>query len=126
MSIQNAGHNSSSRISIDFLVLDSILTPHLRRKLSMETSNFTNSRHQFRVLDFVAAFAWKTDSSISFSLGRYRDTLSLADYDEPFYVGENGVFDVFGWLDIQHPCQDHIKARIRSKVSPEFLTLELL
>jgi hypothetical protein len=69
-------------------------------------------------------FAWKTDASISFMLGKYGDTLEFADRPEPWHVGENAVFNVFGWLDVQHPCHDHIKARIRARLSPEYMNFE--
>jgi hypothetical protein len=91
----------------------------------MNSARFTNNRHEFRLLDFVAMFAWKTDTSISFMLGKYGDTLTFADRPEPWHVGKNAVFNVFGWLDVQHPCHDHIKARVRAKLSPEYMTLEL-
>lgn len=91
----------------------------------MNSSRFMNDRGEFPLLDFVAMFAWKTDGSISFMLGKYGDTLTSADWPEPCYIGKNAVFNVFGWLDVQHPCHDHIKARVRAKLSPQYMTFEL-
>ena len=90
----------------------------------MDTTAFATNRSEFNVLDFVARYSWRTATSISFLLGRYCDSLKLADRDEPFYVGTNKVFKVFGWLEIHHPCEDHIKARIRAKLSPDLMQFE--
>ena len=89
----------------------------------MDTSAFSNTRDEFPLLDFVAQFEAKTDTSVSFSLGRWGDTLAFPDSD-PMSVGQRGVFTVFGWADVHHPCHGHIKARIRARLSDELMVFE--
>ena len=57
-------------------------------------------------------------------LGRYGNKLTFADREEPMDIGHNNVFKVFGWADIHHPCHDHIKARIRARLSDDLMALE--
>src|SRR4051812_8231419 len=71
-------------------------------------------RGGIKILDFVAEYSWKTESSISFHLGRYDDTSAH----------KNFVFTVFGWLEVHHPCYDHTRVRIRAKLSAELMQAE--
>jgi hypothetical protein len=90
----------------------------------MDTTRFTNCRDEFPILDFVAAFEAKTDSSISFNLGRFSNTLLLADMNAPRYIGERAVFNVFGWADVHHPCHGHVKTRLRILLTDDLMTFE--
>jgi hypothetical protein len=66
---------------------------------------------RFPVLDLLARFAFKSPGSISFHLGTESDTLSLGG--ETIAVHPGCVFNVIGWVDVHHPCEGHIKARLR-------------
>jgi len=70
-------------------------------------------RDEFPLLDLVAAFEFKSETSLSFCLGTKENSLLLSDMLEPLYLGDVAVFKSVGWLDIHHPCQGHIKARFR-------------
>ena len=74
----------------------------------MDTSGFSNTRDGFPILDFVAQFVAKTDTSVSFHLGRWGNTLDFAD-SPPMQLNSPSVFTVFGWIDVHHPCQGHIR-----------------
>lgn len=90
----------------------------------MDTSKFTSRRQGFPILDFVAVFAAKTDTSISFQLGRYGSTISVVDFEESMHLAPNAVFNVFGWADVQHPCHDHIKARMRVLLTSDLMVFD--
>lgn len=90
----------------------------------MDASRFTDSRDEFPILDFVAAFEAKSDTSVSFMLGRHGDMLKLDDMDEPDYWGQGVVFTVFGWADVHHPCHGHIKARLRVLLTDDLMTFD--
>ena len=78
-----------------------------------------NSGDEIEVLDLIARFAFKSDSSISFLLGRCGDVINLAD-GYSFDTGPRGVFNVIGWLDVHHPCEAHIKAQLRVLLPEEY------
>jgi hypothetical protein len=67
----------------------------------------------FAVLDLVAAFRFKTASSLSFQLGTRGDTLQLPGMDEPWTLGAGRVFTVIGWLDVHHPCEGLHRLQLR-------------
>jgi hypothetical protein len=54
----------------------------------MDTSRFTKADDEFDLLDLKARFAFKTETSISFDIGRWSNTLRL-----PAGEGEEEVFD---------------------------------
>ncbi|MBM80359.1 MAG: hypothetical protein CMJ78_07170 [Planctomycetaceae bacterium] len=89
----------------------------------MDTSKFSNSRDEFPILDFIAQFEAKTETSILFSLGRWGDTLTLAD-SEPIKLRCRSVFTVFVWADVHHPCHGHIKTGIRARLSDDLMVFE--
>ena len=91
----------------------------------MDTSRFQDTRTGFQILDFHASMAWRNLAAISFLLGRYSDTFAIPGSDWQLDVGENRVFECFGWLDVVHPCLDHIKARIRTNIGNEQLDHEM-
>jgi hypothetical protein len=90
----------------------------------MDTSNFIDTRSEFAILDFHATLAWKTNATVSFLLGRFQDSLTIPGQSELFHGGDRLVFDVFGFLDVFHPCEGHIKARLRAKVTADLLIHE--
>ncbi|WP_164921363.1 hypothetical protein [Rhodopirellula baltica] len=71
----------------------------------------------------MAQFVAKTDTSVSFHLGRWGNTLDFAD-SPPMQLNSPSVFTVFGWIDVHHPCQGHIKARIRALLSDDLMAFE--
>lgn len=85
----------------------------------MDTSRFADSRTEIAILDFHATMAWRNITAISFLLGRFGDSLILPELSRPMTAGERTVFTCFGWLDVIHPCMDHIKARLRMNVGAE-------
>lgn len=87
----------------------------------MDTSGFSTTRDEIEILDFHATMAWKNFTAISFLLGRFGDSLTFPELPEPTQVGDRAVFNCFGWLDVIHPCLDHIKARLRVNVGSEIL-----
>ncbi len=87
----------------------------------MDTSHFSDNRSELAILDFHATMAWRNLSAISFLLGRFGDSLTVPEREEPILVGDRAVFDCFGWMDIVHPCLDHIKARLRVNMGGEVL-----
>jgi hypothetical protein len=87
----------------------------------MDTSRFPDTRSEIAILDFHATMAWRNLTAISFLLGRFGNALTLPDQEEPILVGDRVIFDCFGWIDVIHPCLDHIKARIRANLGPEIL-----
>src|SRR4051794_24512342 len=74
----------------------------------METSGFTKPADAFPLLDLTARFAFKTNSSISFEVGRMAD-IALGDARDWVISG----FEIIGWVDVHHPCDSCIKAQIR-------------
>ncbi len=68
---------------------------------------------RFPVLDLIASFRFKSPGSVSFDLGTEGDTLDFPSDGVSIPVGPRGVFNVIGWVDVHHPCEGHIKARLR-------------
>jgi hypothetical protein len=96
-----------------------------REAIFVDTSRFGNRDREFQVLDLTARFAFKSETSISFDLGRYSDTLTLpsgdlSNGDFVLNVGPGGVFVVTGRLDVHHPCEGHIKTQLRTVLPAEY------
>lgn len=89
----------------------------------MNVSGFAKSRDEFPLLDFVARFTAKTDTSISFQFGHWGDALDFPGAP-PKKLGSRSVFTAFGWADVHHPCHGHIKARVRALVSKNLMQFE--
>ena len=87
----------------------------------MDTSRIPTTRAEIAILDFHATMAWRNLTAISFLLGRFGDSLTFPELSRPMPVGDRAVFNCFGWLDVIHPCLDHIKARLRMNVGTETL-----
>ena len=51
---------------------------------NMNTTRFSSSGDQFPLLDLTAVFAWKTDASISFDVGRM--STNIHPHDDPSFV----------------------------------------
>jgi hypothetical protein len=68
---------------------------------------------QFPVLDSVAAFRFKSPGSIAFDLGTEADTPTLPAGSGALPAGAPRVFRAVGWADIHHPCEGHIRVRLR-------------
>jgi hypothetical protein len=75
----------------------------------MNTTAFLHGGHGFDVLDLSAKLAFKSETSIAFSIGRPCVTRS----------GPVGSVCV-GWIDVHHPCDGHIKAQLRVRVPAEY------
>lgn len=90
----------------------------------MNTAPFSTGDSEFDILDLKARFAFKTDTSISFDIGRWSNTLRLptgdGDEDMVWSADRPFVFHVVGWLDVHHPCDGHIKTRVRIKIPAEY------
>jgi hypothetical protein len=78
----------------------------------MDTNRW-QAGQEFVLLDLIASLKFKSASSLSFQLGTKGDTLQLPDMDEPWVMGPGLVFTVMGWVDVHHPCEGHIKTRLR-------------
>jgi hypothetical protein len=66
----------------------------------MDTSRFTKPEDEFSLLGrLTARFAFKTESSISFEIGRFSHS--------------RFTFTTVGWIDVHHPCDSFIKAQVR-------------
>ncbi|HEX8912516.1 MAG TPA: hypothetical protein VF796_09155 [Humisphaera sp.] len=63
----------------------------------------------FPLLDLTALPVFKSASSVSFHLATPSELpfMKAADASIP------SAFDVVGWVDVHHPCDGHIKARLR-------------
>ncbi len=94
----------------------------------MNNTPFSNDNDGFDILDLQARFVFKTDTSISFDIGRWSNTLRI-----PRAVGggERGlvqdtpfVFNVIGWIDVHHPCDGHIRTYLRIRMPEEYHALE--
>jgi hypothetical protein len=96
---------------------------------NVDASRFGHAESGFQVLDLNAEFAFRSQTSISFNLGRYSDTLTLPgggllanDFVLP--VGLGGVFNVVGRVDVHHPCEGHIKAQLRTVLPSDYQQFE--
>jgi hypothetical protein len=76
----------------------------------METSPFFKPKDEFTLLDLTAVVAFRTHSSIAFSLGRWS--------------GSRHVFTHVGWLDVHHPCEGHIKTLMRVHIPTKYHVFE--
>jgi len=85
----------------------------------MDTSRFSKPEDEFSLLGLTARFAFKTDSSISFEVGKVADN---SPEDDPTFV--ISAFTVIGWIDIHHPCDSRIKTQIRICMPAEYHTFE--
>ena len=75
----------------------------------MNTSRFSHCGHGFTVLDFSAKLAFKSETSISFSLGR------------PIASRDGCVGSISGgWIDVHHPCDGHVKTQLRIRIPAEY------
>jgi hypothetical protein len=94
----------------------------------MDTSRFTKADDEFDLLDLKARFAFKTETSISFDIGRWSNTLRLpaGEGEEEFVWSRDRpfVFTVIGWVDVHHPCDSCIKAQLRVCIPPEYHRFE--
>lgn len=95
----------------------------VRQSSEVNVSGFSKSHDEFPLLDFVARFAAKTDTSISFQLGRWGDAVDFPGAP-PKKLGSRSVCTVFGWADVHHPCHGHIKARVRALLSEDLMQFE--
>jgi hypothetical protein len=77
----------------------------------MDTPRF-NDRDCFTLLDLEACFDFKTETSISFQLGRYSRSRS--------------AFSIRGWLDLHHPVHTPYgtKAYLRIALPSQYLQFE--
>src|SRR5262249_6681962 len=83
----------------------------------MDTSRFNEpGTDGFVLFDFQARYEFKTNSSISFELGR-REELIRDDIDPGFVMP---VFRIYGWVDVHHPCNPPITAHIRIFIPVEY------
>jgi hypothetical protein len=78
----------------------------------MDTTRWKHG-DEFAVLDLVAQFQFKTDSSLSFQLGTKGDSIQIPGRSEPWVLGGGRVFTVVGWLDVHHPCDGPHRLRLR-------------
>jgi hypothetical protein len=85
----------------------------------MDTSRFTVPDDGFTLLDLTAKFAFKTASSISFTIGRAAD---CHPDDQPDFQIRG--FQVIGWIDAHHPCDSCIKAQLRICIPPDYHSSE--
>ena len=76
----------------------------------MDTTRFAKGQDAFSVLGLTAKTEFKTASSISFMLGRWSSRRT----------GFSGV----GWIDVHHPCEGHVKTRIRVRIPTTFQEFE--
>jgi hypothetical protein len=99
-----------------------------RRTEVMDTSRFTKADDGFDLLDLKARFAFKTETSISFNIGRWSNTLRLpaGEGKEEFVWSADRplVFTVIGWIDAHHPCDSLIKAQLRICIPTEYHQVE--
>jgi hypothetical protein len=84
---------------------------------------------EFRTLDLVAQFRFKSASSLSFELGKLvdRDSPRLPEMgDEPweFLLESGSVFVVLGWLDIHHPCDGFHRLQLRAGLPDRYVSWE--
>ncbi len=70
----------------------------------MDTSRFRPNGPEFTVLDLRTGFEFKTATSIGFHLGHSRPR----------------AFFVVGRLEVHHPCEGHVKARLTVVLPEEY------
>jgi hypothetical protein len=67
---------------------------------------FATASDDFPLLDLTARFAFKSQSSISFDLGRWSHS--------------RFTFTHVGWIDAHHPCDGHIKTQLRIRIPAKY------
>ena len=106
-----------SRISHNdvFIGLKRVSTAGVDRAIAlalMNTNKFSESRDCFALLDLMACFDFKTETSISFQIGKRSK--------------DGCIFSVRGWLDIHHPVDmgEYAKAYLRISLPQKYLDFE--
>jgi hypothetical protein len=81
---------------------------------------------RFDVLDLVAFCKFKTSGSISFDLLRESVAYDFPSdgISVPFRPGF--AFDVLGWVDVHHPCEEQIRTKLRVCVPAKYQGVEQL
>jgi hypothetical protein len=92
---------------------------------AMNTTLFSSGDNEFDILDLKARFAFKTETSISFDIGRWSNSLRLpindGEEEETVWSADRPfVFNVVGWLDVHHPCNGPIKTQVRIQIPVEY------
>jgi len=67
---------------------------------------------EYKILNLVGQVAFATTASVSFDLGQKSGSIHYFDGTTD-YVGEDGVLNVVGWVDVHYPCQGFHKLLIR-------------
>jgi hypothetical protein len=91
----------------------------------VDLSRFEDRFSGFQVLDLSARLDFRSATSISFSLGRNSDTLTLPGggfqgEDFVMNVGAGRAFYVVGRVDVHHPCEGHIKTQLLVVLPAEY------
>lgn len=73
----------------------------------MDTNSFSTNLNRFDVLDLVAQYEFKTESSISFTLGH----------------GTPAHFQSLGRVEVHHPCVGSFNARLRVWLPDQHINL---
>ncbi len=76
----------------------------------MDTSRLSNDNDAFCLFGVTARVAFKSQSSISFDLGRWSRTRL--------------TFTHIGWIDVHHPCEGHIKTQLRIRIPAPYHVFE--
>jgi hypothetical protein len=85
---------------------------------------------EFRVLDLIAQFQFKTPASLSFQLGKSVDRrsprLPEMEDSEPWdlLLEAGSVFVVLGWLDAHHPCDGFHPLQLRVGLPDRYVSWE--
>lgn len=94
----------------------------------MDTLRFMKAEDGFDLLDLKARFAFKTETSISFDIGRWSSTLRIpagdGKEDRVLSADRPFVFTGIGWIDAHHPCDSPIKAQLRICIPTEYHQFE--
>lgn len=90
----------------------------------MDATAFEDFSSSFPVADLSAKLEWKSASSAGFLLGNTTNILQLEGEPEPVECGSGGVFDVKGELEVHHPCEGHIRLRLRFTLPSAYHTAE--
>lgn len=76
----------------------------------MDTTRLCEGGTEFQVLGLTARVAFRSQTSISFDLGRW--------------TTKRSVFTHVGWIDVHHPCDGHIKAHLRIQIPAKYLAFD--
>lgn len=79
------------------------------------------NRDEFDILNLKARVDFTTTSSISLMLGRW-ETPVFPNCPKDLELDFPPEFCVKGFLDIHHPCDGHIKAKLRVQIPREYHT----